>query len=134
MTHKSLRILLVEHSPTDAETIVKRLTETATELYVDCVDHVSTALSRLSLGDIDAVLLDLTSTNGEGLRKLDTLLSQRPDIPIMVLTDYDSEALAMQAMRDGAKGRLPKESVNGRDLARRFEAVGVQPEGTLLAI
>ena len=91
------------------------------EFYIGCVDCVSTALSRLALGDIDVVLLDLTSTDSEGLRRFATSQSQRPDIPIIVLTDRDSEKLAMHAMRDSAKGHLLKESVNSQELARRLE-------------
>ncbi len=48
-------------------------------------------------------------------------MTKKPDIPIIVLTDRDSEKLALQAMRDGAKGHLLKESVNSRELARRLE-------------
>ena len=121
MTYKSIKVLLVEPNPADAEAVVNLLTETTSEVYIDCVDCVSTALSRLALGDIDVVLLDLTSTGGEGLRRFATLQSQRPDIPIIVLADRDSERLAMHAMRDGAKGHLLKESVNGQEVARRLE-------------
>lgn len=121
MTCKSIKALLIEHDPADAETIVKLLAETTSKLYIDCVDCISTALSRLALGDIDVVLLDLTSNNGEGLHSFTVLQSQRPDIPIIVLADRDSKRLAMQAMRDGAKGHLLKESANSRDLVRRLE-------------
>ncbi|MEE9597793.1 MAG: hypothetical protein V3V96_13540 [Acidiferrobacterales bacterium] len=75
----------------------------------------------MALGDINVVLLALTSTDGEGLRRFATLQCQRPDIPIIVLADRDSEKLAMHAMRDGAKGHLLKESVNNREPARRLE-------------
>ena len=123
MTYKSIKALLVEHNPADAKAIVRLLTDATATFYIDCVDRVSTALSRLALGDIDVVLLDLTSIDDEGLRRFATLQSQRPDIPIIVLTDRDSEKLAMQAMRDGAKGHLLKESVNSRELTRRLENV-----------
>ncbi len=121
MTYKSIKGLLVKHNPADAEAIVKLLAAMTGEFYIDCVDRVSTALSRLALGDIDVVLLDLTSTDGEGLHRFATFRSQRPDIPIIVLTDRDSEKVAMHAMRDGAKGHLLKESVNRQELARRLE-------------
>lgn len=134
MTNTSIKALLVERNPDDAETIVELLTEATSEFYIDCVDCVSTALSRLALGDIDVVLLDLTSTNGEGLRRFATLQSQRPDIPIIVLVDRDSEKLAMQAMRDGAKGRLLKNSVNSRELVRRLKSATEHPEDRLLTI
>lgn len=121
MTHKPIKALLIEHDPADAEAIVKLLTETTRDLYIDCVDCISTALSRLSLGDIDVVLLDVTSPSGEGLHRFASLRAQRPDIPIIVLADRENENLAMHAIRDGAKGQLLKESVNGRELAHRLE-------------
>ncbi len=123
MTHKSIKALLIEHDPADAEAIVKLLTETTSDFYIDCVDCVSTALSRLALGDIDLVLLDLTLTDGQALHRFATLRSQRPDVPIIVLADRESETLAMHAVRDGAKGHLLKESVNSGELARRLEDV-----------
>lgn len=123
MAYRSIKALLVEHDPTDAKAIVKLLTETVGEFYIDCVDCVSTALSRLALGDIDVILLDLTAMDHSGLHRFATLQSQRPDIPIIVLTDREHQTLAMHAMRDGAKGHLLKESMNSQELTRRLENV-----------
>lgn len=106
------------------------LIETTGGSYIDCVGCVSTSLSRLTLGDIDVVLLDLASTGGGGVRRFGSLQSQSPDIPTIVFADRDSEKLAMNAMGDGAKSYLLTESVNRQELACRLENVA-QYEGKI---
>lgn len=75
-------------------------------------------IKRLNEGGIDAVLLDLSLANGEGIDTFDTLHPAAPQIPVLVLGGADDEDLARQAVQHGADDYLLKDYVNGHTLAR----------------
>lgn len=120
MVHNELKVLLVAADPQDAWVTVKRLADATASFYVDCVNQIQTALSRLSLGDIDIVLLDPGRIDGKGLSNFERLHTQRPDVPIVVLTEYKNQELALRAICEGAHDFVDKGSVDGDLLARTF--------------
>ena len=75
-------------------------------------------INRLSEGGIDAVLLDLSRANGEGIDTLDKLHPAVPQIPVLVLGGADDEDLVRQAVQHGADDYLLKDYVNGHTLPR----------------
>jgi DNA-binding NarL/FixJ family response regulator len=73
-------------------------------------------VTRLERGDIDVVLLDLSLPDSQGLDTFVKMHAHAPDMPIVVLSALDDEALAASAVRDGAqdylvKGEMPLELV-----------------------
>jgi two-component system, cell cycle response regulator len=81
---------------------------------------VSDVMRRLSDERFDALLLDLAVSNGqtEGLEILSRLHEHAPDVPIIVLTGVDDEALAVRALKAGAQDSLVKGQVDGNLLVR----------------
>ena len=75
-------------------------------------------IKRLNEGGIDAVLLDLSLANGDGIDTIDTLHPAAPQIPVLVLGGADDEDLARQAVQHGADDYLLKDYVNGHTLPR----------------
>ena len=75
-------------------------------------------INRLSEGGIDAVLLDLSLANGDGIGTLDKLHPAVPQIPVLVLGGADDEDLVRQAVQHGADDYLLKDYVNGHSLPR----------------
>jgi PAS domain S-box-containing protein len=75
-------------------------------------------INRLSEGGIDAVLLDLSLANGEGIDTLDKLHPAVPHIPVLVLGGADDEDLVRQAVQHGADDYLLKAYINGHTLPR----------------
>src|SRR5664279_208380 len=82
------------------------------------VTHVSDALQCMSDRKFDAVLLDLSLNDGHDLNPLKLLHEQAPDLPILVLSSVDDEALAMRALKVGAQDSLVKGQVDGQLLVR----------------
>ena len=82
------------------------------------VEHVSDALHHMSERKFDAVLLDLSLSDGEDLKPLKLLHEQHPDLPIIVMSSEDDEALAMRALKVGAQDSLAKNSLDGHLLVR----------------
>ncbi|MEA5471726.1 sensor histidine kinase [Spirulina sp. 06S082] len=56
----------------------------------------------------DLILLDLQLPQMDGWEFLDELRQQSPNLPVIILTGYGSEAIAVQAMKKGARDYLAK--------------------------
>ena len=56
----------------------------------------------------DVVLLDLSLPDSEGLATVQAMRDALPDVPIVVLTGYDDDALATAALQTGAQDYLIK--------------------------
>jgi signal transduction histidine kinase/CheY-like chemotaxis protein len=76
------------------------------------------AIAYLKQNPVDVALLDLTLPDSTGLDSLDTLIQEKPSLPIVVLTNTNDEDLAVQAVRHGAQDYLMKRSVNQELLVR----------------
>ncbi|MBB2497503.1 putative bifunctional diguanylate cyclase/phosphodiesterase [Aquipseudomonas ullengensis] len=69
---------------------------------------LSAALARLPAGGIDAVLLDLSLPDSQGIDTFLRLHAAASSIPILTLCALEDEALALQALDCGAQGYLLK--------------------------
>jgi two-component system cell cycle sensor histidine kinase/response regulator CckA len=119
MNDKPINVLLVEDNPGDARLIQEMLAEAGGALFdLGCADRLSTGLERLAVGDINVVLLDLGLPDSRGLDTFVRVRTQAPDVPIVVLTGLDDEALAVQAVEAGAQDYLVKGQVDSNPLAR----------------
>src|ERR1700722_16284648 len=83
--------------------------------------HVLTlreALVLLAKGGIDIVLLDMGLPDGHGLDTVRRAHAVAPEIPLVVLTGMDDEALAAAAVKEGAQDYLIKGQIENRALPR----------------
>ncbi len=114
-----MRVLLIEDNEDDACLIRDALTErNEAGFSLIWADQLKTGLQRLTEDLIDAVVLDLSLPDSLGEVTLRKVQAHRPDVPIVVLTGLDDEALAVQAMRQGAQDYLVKNRWD-RDSLRR---------------
>ena len=58
----------------------------------------------------DLVLLDLRMPGAAAPETIGALLAQRPDIPIGILTVFESDEFVQPALNAGARGYVPKDS------------------------
>lgn len=100
-------VLVVEDSPADARQITALLGEIAA-LVVQSADRLASALERLSAGGIDLVILDLSLPDSQGLETFFSVRAQAPTVPVIILADFETEVLAVEALRKGAQGYLLK--------------------------
>jgi signal transduction histidine kinase/DNA-binding response OmpR family regulator len=106
---KPVKVLLIEDNPGDARLLQEMLADASSHTFdLECADRLSTGLERLAAGGIDAVLLDLSLPDSQGLDTFTRVHAQAPDVPIMVLSGLDDEALAIKAVREGAQDYLVK--------------------------
>ncbi len=113
------RILLVEDNPGDARLLHEALVEAGSaEFELVHVWRLSEALERLENERFDAILLDLSLPDGQGLDVVARLGREAIGIPFVVLTGLDDEEMALKAVREGAQDYLVKGQVHGTLLAR----------------
>ncbi len=119
MTGKSISVLLIEDDPDDSLLIREMLAESGDGRFrVEAAQRLSEGLRRLDEGGVDVVLLDLGLPDSVGLETLGAVQQRAPDVPVVVLTGLDDEAVGLHAMREGAQDYLVKGQVDGELLAR----------------
>ena len=118
MEERSIRVLLIEDNPGDTGLIREMLAEASGRQFnLECFDHLSDGLKYLTRNNVDIVLLDLELPDSQGL---DTLFMVRTQIelPVVLLTGLDDEAIGEEAVRVGAQDYLVKGQVTSGLLAR----------------
>ena len=119
MSDKPTKVLLVEDNLHYAHLIrVMVFGMGSTEFELTHVERLSDALEHLSKESWDVVLLDLLLPDSHGLDTVTKVQAQAPNVPIVVLTGLDDEALAIKAMQEGAQDYLVKGIVDGSLLKR----------------
>src|SRR6202042_3716164 len=73
---------------------------------------------HLAKGGVDIVLLDMGLPDGHGLDTVRRAHAAAPGVPMIVLTGLDDEALAAEAMKEGAQDYLIKGQIENRALPR----------------
>ena len=117
MSQPLLQVLLIEDNPGDAE-LVKETLADAGGFQVHCAEALLPGLDRAARGDIDLVLLDLSLPDSHGLDGLHSLRTHAPSLPVVVLTGFESESLALRAVENGAQEYVVKGTLEGPALAR----------------
>ncbi len=119
MEENHIQLLLIEDNPGDARLIREALREARGDRFdLEQADRLATGLARLDEGGLQLVLLDLSLPDSQGMDTVARTHAQAPDVPIVVLTGLDDEALALRALETGAQDYLVKGDVDGRTLRR----------------
>lgn len=119
LADKQVKVLLIEDNPRDARRIEEKLSEVrGVPFDFVCADQLATGLARLATGDIDLVLLDLGLPDSSGLDTFISAYAQSSQVPFIILTDIDDEALAAESVRRGAQDCIAKEQVDSNLLGR----------------
>ena len=125
---KATKILLVEDNPGDAFIIQQFVRQQIGQntrfspVQLIQAEQLEEALQHLeeNTGEspFDAILLDLSLPDSHGLETLAAMRDRAPHLPIVVLTGTDNEALALQAIQQGAQDYLVKGQVTAEILLR----------------
>jgi len=112
MNLESLQVLLVEDSLTDARLFQHVFLRSSVGKWsLEIAERLSDAIGYCQSNTFDLVLLDLNLPDSEGLDTITKFNQAFPDIPIIILTAFDDEELALQAMARGAQDYLVKDQV-----------------------
>jgi signal transduction histidine kinase len=137
MSDNPIRLLLVEDNEADAVLLKQSLVERGAELYdVTHAESMADAVSHLRRGAFDAILLDLSLPDSQGVETVAQVNAAARDVPILVMTGLDDEATAVEAVRRGAQDFLIKGQSDSRLMARsiRYAIERKQAERQLKAL
>ena len=112
-------VLVVEDNPGDARLLQEMVSDRdAQNTEVVHVDSMSVAEAYLAERRVDVVLVDLGLPDAHGMEAVRRVRAAAPLVPLVVLTGQDDEALAAQALREGAQDYLVKGQIEARGLVR----------------
>ncbi len=120
----ALRILLVEDNKSDAALIREMIHEESgkdvdkAEYELISRDSHGKAMEYLAENTVDAILLDLSLPDSEGIDSVRRLIAREKNTPVIVLTGLDDEAVAIQALQSGVQDYLNKDALCGDLLVR----------------
>ena len=114
-----IQIMLIEDSDEDTLLIQQLLGLTRRFFYnmIRCAT-LSQALETLPRAHPQVILTDLNLPDSRGYETFRQVIASAPKTPIILLTNLDDEALALQAIRSGAQDYLLKTELSGQLLAR----------------
>jgi signal transduction histidine kinase len=136
---KPLQVLVVEDNPGDARLLQEMFSkEKPGNFQLTHLLRLSEALVHLERGGVDIILLDMGLPDGHGLDTVRRAQAVAPGVPVIVLTGLDDEALAAEAMKEGAQDYLIKGQIESRALPRALrhavERHRMQAESDLMRI
>ncbi len=101
------RVLVVDDSAVD-RTLVTALLSRGTTLTVEAVENGAAALEQLERSLPDLIVTDLQMPELDGLGLIRAVRARHPSVPVILMTAYGSEALAVEALEAGAASYVPK--------------------------
>ncbi len=103
------RVLVLTDDPADAQALNEVLCKARDGPFeIEWLRKLSAGLERIRAEDIDAILVDLSLPDSNGIATFDRLFAAVPHIPIMTLSKGEEDSLAIEAVQRGAQGYLSK--------------------------
>src|ERR1700675_2565414 len=118
MENQTTNVLLIEDNPGDADLVGVRLVECNYPGNVTLVNRLSDGLASLTRETPSVVLLDLNLPDSRGAETYRRVLEHAPNVPVVVLSAQDDEALAMKAVHQGVQDYLLKGDLSSKQLER----------------
>ena len=97
----SVEILLIEDESAHAELIQRAFEDQAPNVHIECVSLLSQARAYLSNRKPDLIIIDWRLPDGDGLELLSGQENSL-DVPVVFMTSYGSERIAVEAIKSGA--------------------------------
>jgi len=105
-----LKVLIADDHPVVREGLKQIVTETQDMVVAGEANNGQEVLNKIREGDYDVIVLDITMPGRNGMDVLRQLRSERPRLPVLILSIHSEEQYALRALRAGASGYLTKES------------------------
>jgi DNA-binding response OmpR family regulator len=120
METNTITALLIEDNPDDAMLIQRYLTGSPMVTYsLTHVGRLADGLKILKSIRFDVILLDLGLPDAPaGIKTFEKAYAQASQIPIIVLTGYDDDTIAVESVQKGAQDYIVKGQVTGTMLGR----------------
>jgi signal transduction histidine kinase len=118
MSDPPRHVLLIEDNPGDAHLIQLRIVDTKVPSQVTHVERLSDGLAAIDVQMPSVVLLDLNLPDSQGADTFRRVLAKAPEVPVVILSGQDDEALARKALHQGVQDYLVKGDFSHGELDR----------------
>ena len=114
-----MHVLLIEDNEDDAELIREALSEHSSHSFtLNWAGTLEAGFVKLAQNQVDAILVDLSLPDSQGLETLDRVRAQAHEAPVIVLTGLDDDGVAEESLLRGAQDYLVKGRLTGDALRR----------------
>jgi PAS domain S-box-containing protein len=119
MGEKTIKILLIEDDP-DYPQIIRMMLgkRNRTPIELEHAHTLQCGLKKLREIEFSIVLLDLSLPDSRGLVTFKEVYDQSPEVPIVVLSFFNDEKVANEAVQIGAQDYLIKDRIDADILMR----------------
>jgi len=117
--HEVREVLLVEDNRIDAQLIRRLLRRVSASYYR--ITHVRTLNDAVLSADElapDVILADLNLPDSRGTDTVASLQTAYPDIPLIIVSAWEDEAVSLRSVKAGAQDYLVKGHIDGANLHR----------------
>ncbi|MBA3874572.1 MAG: PAS domain-containing protein, partial [Anaerolineae bacterium] len=127
-----MHILMIDDNEDDFACI-NRLIINSPDTTINWCETVQTGLMYLASHPVDALLLGINLEDIDELAVLDATNDQFPALPIIILSNHESEEIALEALQHGAQDTLVKGKIEAQLLEKtlRYAVERKQVEGRL---
>jgi DNA-binding NarL/FixJ family response regulator len=105
-----IRILIADDHAIVRKGIRQILNDIPDVVTIDEAGNGQEVLERVRRNNYDLVLLDISMPDMSGLDVLKQLKSEKPKLPVLILTMHPEDQYAMRVLKAGASGYMTKES------------------------
>ena len=113
-----IKVLLVDDDDVDRQAVRRALRQAGVDLEIDERTDRESAIAALATTAYDCILLDYQLPGATGLETLKALRAAGHNVPVITLTGYGDEELAVELMKAGAADYLTKNSLSPERLER----------------
>jgi len=121
-------ILVVDDSAVDRR-LVGRFLQEKVECTIEYAASGMEALARMKDAAPDLIVTDLTMPVMDGLELVTAIRAHHPDVPVILMTAYGSETLALEALEQGAASYVPKSQLADKLLGTVEEVLSLAHAG-----
>jgi two-component system invasion response regulator UvrY len=106
-----IRVIIVDDHPVVRRGLKQIIAAEQGMQVVGEAENAQEAIRVIRRTVCDAVVLDITLPDGSGLDVLGRLKSERPTLPVLIMSIHDEELYALRVLKTGASGYLMKNSI-----------------------
>lgn len=123
MKSETIRLLLAEDNPLDADQVVHRLAEDAPDFDVTVARTAKECLEMAGAAKYDIILLDNRLPDMLGVELLPHLAGKQPPAPVVLITGFGDAELVVRALQEGAADYVTKRGDYLATLPEQLHAV-----------
>jgi signal transduction histidine kinase len=116
-----MKLLLIEDNPGDALLVREYLSDVDPSIELIHKTSLQDSADIIAENNIDAILLDLSLPDAQGLETVHRVRQLAPHHPIVVLSGISDRETAVMALQTGAQDFLVKGQGNGDDILRALK-------------